>query len=77
MSPGPLGAALTGGYLAAELAVLPLLDVMGIDMGAAVTDETSTDWDELGSLMRAEVNQAVGVLHRPGAPERVPGPKVG
>jgi len=61
--PGPLaGAALRGGFLAAELAVLPVLDVLGIDMNAAVQDDTSTAWDELGSLMRSEVYQAAGVL---------------
>ena len=61
--PGPLaGAALRGGFLAAELAVLPVLDVLSIDMNAAVQDDASTAWDELGSLMRSEVYQAAGVL---------------
>ncbi len=61
--PGPLlGSALAGGYLAAELAVLPVLDVLSIDMNAAAGDDRSTAWDELGSLMRSEVYQASGVL---------------
>ena len=61
--PGRLaGPALTGGFHAAELAVLPVLDVLSIDMNAAVEDDTSTAWDELGSLMRSEVYQAAGVL---------------
>jgi hypothetical protein len=61
--PGRLtGAAVTGAFLAAELAVLPLLDVMGTDMRAAVNDIGSPAWAELGSMMRSEVYQAAGVL---------------
>jgi len=61
--PGRLtGATATGVFLAAELAVLPLLDVMGTDMRAAVNDVGSPAWDELGSMMRSEVYQATGVL---------------
>jgi len=61
--PGPLsGAGLTGVFLAAELAVLPLLDVMGTDMHGAVNDVGSPAWDELGSMLRSEVYQAAGVL---------------
>jgi hypothetical protein len=61
--PGPLvGPTLTGAFLAADLAVLPLLDMLGIDLPAAVDDETSDAWAELGSLMRSEVSQAAGVL---------------
>ncbi len=61
--PGPLtGAASTGVFLAAELAVLPLLDVMGTDLRGAVNDVDSPAWDELGSMLRSEVYQASGVL---------------
>lgn len=61
--PGRLaGGELTGGFLAAELAVLPVLDVLSIDMNAAVEDDMSAAWDELGSLMRSEVYQAAGAL---------------
>jgi hypothetical protein len=61
--PGRLsGAASTGVFLAAELAVLPLLDVMGTDLPAAVNDVDSPAWDELGSMLRSEVYQATGML---------------
>jgi hypothetical protein len=61
--PGPLtGPALTGAFLAAELAVLPLLDVMGTDLRGAVNDVGSPAWNELGSMLRSEVYQASGVL---------------
>jgi hypothetical protein len=61
--PGRLtGATVTGVFLAAELAALPLLDVMGTDMRAAVDDVGSPAWAELGSMMRSEVYQATGVL---------------
>ncbi len=61
--PGRLtGAASTGAFLAAELAVLPLLDVMGTDLHGAVNDVDSPAWDELGSMLRSEVYQATGVL---------------
>lgn len=61
--PGGLGdGALAGGLVAAELAALPLLDLLGIDLDAAVDDETSSAWQELTELTRVEVYQAVGVL---------------
>ena len=41
-SPGPLGAEqLTGALVAAELAQMPLLDLMGLDLQAAVADPDS------------------------------------
>lgn len=61
--PGELDAAgLAGALVAAELAALPLLDLMGLDLNAAVTDMTSTAWEELSALTRVEVYQAAGML---------------
>ncbi|MGX7677946.1 GAF and ANTAR domain-containing protein [Jatrophihabitans sp. DSM 45814] len=61
--PGELGdLALAGGLIAAELAALPLLDLMGIDLEAAMTDETSGAWEQLTQLTRVEVYQAAGML---------------
>jgi hypothetical protein len=61
--PGELGElALAGGLVAAELAALPLLDLMGIDLDAALTDETSGAWEQLTQLTRVEVYQAAGML---------------
>jgi hypothetical protein len=53
---------LTGGLLAAELAALPVLDLMGMDMNAATTDSSSAAWSELRDLCRVEVYQAAGML---------------
>lgn len=53
---------LAGGLVAAELAALPLLDLMGIDLDAAVTDESSDAWAQLEDLTRVEVYQAAGML---------------
>lgn len=53
---------LAGGLIAAELAALPLLDLMGLDLHAAVSDEDSDAWDQLSSLTRLEVYQAAGIL---------------
>jgi hypothetical protein len=62
-SPGLLGAEqLTGALVAAELAQMPLLDLMGSDLQAAVTDPDSDAWLELTMLSRAEVSQATGML---------------
>jgi hypothetical protein len=54
--------ALAGGLVAAEIAALPLLDLMGIDLDAAVNDETSDAWAQLTELTRVEVYQAAGML---------------
>lgn len=60
---GPLSArGLAGGLLAAELAALPLLDLMNADVdwdGAAQGDD---GWDQLASLERVEVYQATGMI---------------
>lgn len=56
------GDGLTGGLLAAELAALPLLDLMTghVDWLAAGGD--GAGWAELGSLDRVEVYQATGMI---------------
>ena len=53
---------LAGGLFAAELAVFSLLDLMSLDMDAAVTDQRSDAWSELAALTRTEVYQAAGML---------------
>ena len=61
--PGPLsGEDLAGAVAAAELAAIPLLDLLDADMQAAVTDPNSNAWAELNTLSRAEVSQATGML---------------
>jgi hypothetical protein len=61
--PGPLLAAdLAGAVAAAELAAIPVLDLLDGDLQAAVTDPTSSAWAELNRLTRAEVSQAIGML---------------
>ena len=72
IGPGPLhGDQLAGGLLAAELASLPLLDLMtdaAADSGADTTDGNTDDttgddgWAGLGELDRVEVYQATGML---------------
>jgi hypothetical protein len=62
-SPGKLGVEqLRGALVAAELAQMPLLDLMASDLQAAVTDPDSDAWIELTTLSRAEVSQATGML---------------
>lgn len=53
---------LAGAVTAAELAGVPLLDVMAIDLQAAIHDHDSRSWAELNLLSRAEVSQATGML---------------
>jgi hypothetical protein len=61
--PGPLdGDDLAGAVAAAELAAIPLLDLLDGDLQAAVGDPASNDWAELNALSRAEVGQATGML---------------
>jgi hypothetical protein len=61
--PGPLpGEDLTGAVAAAELAGIPLLDLLDGDMHAAAGDPHSNAWAELNALSRAEVSQATGML---------------
>jgi ANTAR domain/GAF domain len=61
--PGELpGDHLTGAVVAAELAGVPLLDLMDSDLQAAVNDPGSSAWAEFNALSRAEVSQATGML---------------
>jgi len=61
--PGDLaGDQLAGAIAAAELAGVPLLDLMNDDLEAAVNDPGSNAWPELQALSRAEVSQATGML---------------
>lgn len=63
-TPGPLtDDALTGGLLAAELAALPLLDLMSeLDGAPAAGQGEGGGWPELASLERVEVYQATGMI---------------
>lgn len=61
--PGPLpDEDLVGAVAAAELAGIPLLDLLDADLQAAVADPTSNAWAELNTLSRSEVSQATGML---------------
>jgi hypothetical protein len=61
--PGVLdGDEFSGAIVAAELAGVPLLDILDGDMHAAVADPSSSAWAELHALSRAEVSQATGML---------------
>lgn len=61
--PGPLpGDDLVSAAAAAELAGIPLLDLLDADMQAAVGDPQSDAWVELNALGRVEVSQATGML---------------
>lgn len=61
--PGMLGAErLAGALAAAELAEMPLLDLMAADLQAAAADPYSDAWANLTLLSRAEVSQATGML---------------
>jgi hypothetical protein len=62
-APGPLeGEQLSGAIVAAELAGVPLLDLLDGDLQAAVADPDSNAWAELHALSRVEVSQATGML---------------
>jgi hypothetical protein len=61
--PGLLdGEQFAGAVAAAELASVPLLDLLDADLQAAVNDPSSNAWAELHELSRAEVSQATGML---------------
>lgn len=61
--PGPLSDhGLDGGLWAAELAALPLLDLMTADVDWATAGEGGDGWEQLASLERVEVYQATGMI---------------
>jgi hypothetical protein len=61
--PGPLsGDRLAGGMLAAQLASIPLLDLMSNAPSRADAENGDDPWAELGALDRVEVYQATGML---------------
>ena len=53
---------LAGALVAAELAEVPLLDLLGGDMRASVEAPESDAWTELNRLTRVEISQATGML---------------
>ncbi len=53
---------LAGAIVAAELAGVPMLDLLDADLQSAVNEPGSNAWSELHSLSRAEVSQATGML---------------
>lgn len=62
-APGRLeGEDLSGAIVAAELASVPLLDLLDADLQAAVADPNSNAWAEFNALSRTEVSQATGML---------------
>lgn len=48
--------------VAAEMAEIPVLDLLSSDLAAASVDPHSGAWTEINALSRAEVSQATGVL---------------
>jgi hypothetical protein len=61
--PGPMSAAdLDGGLRAAELASLPLLDLMTSDLDWDAASEGGDGCEQLASLERVEVYQATGMI---------------
>lgn len=61
--PGPLTPEALGGLAhAADLAALPLLDLMGQDSAIRAAGATGDVWSELVSLERVEVYQATGMI---------------
>ena len=61
--PGSLkGEHFAGAIVAAEIAGVPMLDLMNDDIQSAVNDPESNAWAELHALSRAEVSQATGML---------------
>jgi hypothetical protein len=53
---------LAGGMLAAELAALPLLDLMSADVDWKAAGDGGDGWAQLASLERVEVYQATGMI---------------
>jgi hypothetical protein len=60
---GPLSKeGLAGGLMAAELAALPLLDLMTADVDWDDAGQGDDGWEQLSSLERVEVYQATGMI---------------
>ena len=60
---GPLlGNSLVGGLMAAELAALPLLDMISAEAKLATAGQHWPAWKQLASLARVEVYQATGMV---------------
>jgi hypothetical protein len=53
---------LKGAMAAAEIAGIPVLDLLDADLRAAVDEPGSDAWAELNALSRTEVSQATGML---------------
>ncbi|HEU5485267.1 MAG TPA: GAF domain-containing protein, partial [Microlunatus sp.] len=53
---------LSGALVAAELAEMPLVDLLTQDLQAATTDPNTLAWSDLNKITRAEVSQATGML---------------
>jgi hypothetical protein len=53
---------LSGALVAAELAALPVLDLLAEDLRTGAGDPRSAAWAELDKFTRAEVSQATGML---------------
>jgi hypothetical protein len=63
VKPGALTTTQLGGAAAAaELAAVPVLDLLDSDLQAAIAEPDSDAWAELNALSRAEVSQATGML---------------
>lgn len=61
--PGVLsGTDLAGALIAAELAEMPLLDLLGHNLQEALREPDDIAWQELTSITRAEISQATGML---------------
>ena len=62
-SPGILSdETLAGAFVAADLAELPVLDIISDYLEAPMSDPESDAWAELSTLARAEVSQATGMV---------------
>lgn len=53
---------LAGALVAAELAEMPVLDLLSHSLQTALTDPVGDVWDELSMITRSEVSQATGML---------------
>ncbi len=62
-NPRPLSpAGLSGGRWAAELAAVPVLDLMTTQLDLTLADQGVDGWVQLQSLQRVEVYQATGLI---------------